>query len=184
MKKIFGIVAVTALVLASATSCKSSSESAYKKAYEKAQAAKQAANQSATAANQVAVDATQTAQNATHQATTAVTQPVQTTVSVPTTENNDVRRINGTITVLDGGTLDTYSVVVGSFTVEVNARGLLTTLKNSGYPNAQIIKTNETINGHTGWYRVIATTHSTRDAAAASRNGLRGKYAGAWLLAK
>lgn len=185
MKKIFGMVAVAALVLATATSCKSSSESAYKKAYEKAQAAKQAANQTATSANQVAVDAAQTAQNAAQQATVHV--PVQNAnaqVTVPTNENNDVRRINGTITVLGGGSIQAYSVVVGSFTAETNAQGLLATLKSSGYPNAQIIKTNETINGITGWYRVIATTHATRQDAAASRDGLRGRYTGAWLLAK
>ncbi|MDO4715235.1 MAG: SPOR domain-containing protein [Bacteroidales bacterium] len=180
MKKIFGMVAVATLIL-SATSCKSSSESAYKKAYEKAQAAKQAANQSAASAHQVAIDAAQTAQTATQQ---AYQTPVTIQQPTTTTTSTDVRRINGNITVLGGGQIQAYSVVVGSFTSEANAQGLLTTLKNTGYTSAQIIKTDETINGITGWYRVIATTHNTREAAATSRDGLRGKYTGAWLLAK
>ncbi|MCI6643079.1 MAG: SPOR domain-containing protein, partial [Bacteroidales bacterium] len=82
---------------------------------------------------------------------------------------------------VNGAALKTYSVVVGSFINQVNAEALLNRLKAEGN-DARIIKTNETINGQTGWYRVIASSYSDKAAAATSRDQLRSKYAGAWLL--
>ncbi len=170
MKRLVGFMAIALFATAFMTSCKSS-ESAYKKAYEKAKL--QQANG--------------TANNAQTNNTVVVEPVVPVTPNTPTvavtdaSNDTDVRRISGGITVVNGSGLKDYSVVVGSFTAQANAEGLQSTLKSKGY-DAQVIKTNETINGITGWYRVIATTFASKDAAIESRNALRSTYSGAWLL--
>ena len=73
------------------------------------------------------------------------------------------------------------TVVVGSFVNETNARGMMNTLRNRGYA-ARVMKTNETINGHTGWYRVVASSFSSKGQAVQSKNSLRDTYPGAWIL--
>ena len=93
----------------------------------------------------------------------------------------DVRTIPGEVTVVSGGALRTYSVVVGSFINQTNAEGLREMLVRSGY-DARVLRTNETINGQTGWFRVIASSFEDKASAVQSRNELRNKYAGAWLL--
>ena len=82
---------------------------------------------------------------------------------------------------LSGAGLKAYSVVVGSFSVQANAEGLVNTLKGRGYA-AQLVKTNETINGITGWYRVVASTFADKASAVQSRDQLRDSYSDAWLL--
>lgn len=152
------------------TSCKSQ-ESAYKKAYEKAQA--EAANQVETDKTVVAVDENKEA--------VAVT-PIQ--PAEPAEEENvAVRTISGGMEVISGNPLKAYSVVVGSFTVQANAEGLKNKLTQAGY-DARVIKTNETINGHTGWYRVAASSYDSKSSAAQSRRELLSQYKGAWLLSK
>lgn len=150
------------------TACKSQ-ESAYKQAYERAKA--QAAQNNANTA--VAVTTTPTDNNA----QTVSMAPV----TVAPVDHSDVRTINGGFNVVSGTALKTYSVVVGSFINQVNAESLLTRLKKEGY-DARLIKTNETINGQTGWFRVIASSYAEKADAAASRDQLRAKFAGAWLL--
>ncbi len=151
------------------TSCKSS-ESAYKKAYEKAKAQEMASAYQSTD-------------------TTATVTPVVTTETVSVTpvtppaqeDHSDVRTISGGLTVISGSGLQAYSVVVGSFSTQANAEGLQSVLKSNGY-DAQIVKTNETINGITGWFRVVASTFADKASAAQSRDALRATYSDAWLL--
>ena len=92
-----------------------------------------------------------------------------------------VRTIQGEKRVIDGEPLKAFSVVVGSFVNETNARGMMNTLRNRGYA-ARVMKTNETINGHTGWYRVVASSFSSKSQAVQSKNSLRDTYPGAWIL--
>lgn len=169
MKKVlfFGVGLCSALAM---TSCKSS-ESAYKKAYEKAKA------QEMTAANQQTEEPTATVTPVTTTETVTVT-PVTTPVQE---DHSDVRTISGGVSVVSGTGLQAYSVVVGSFSTQANAEGLQATLKSQGY-NAQVVKTNETINGITGWFRVIASTFADKASAVQSRDALRSTYSDAWLL--
>jgi len=147
------------------TGCKSK-DSAYREAYERAKAQEQQAttevnNNVTTPAQNVVVAPTQT-------------QPVQ-------VDHSDVRTIPGGVTVVQGAALKAYSVVVGSFVNQTNAVGLMNTLNSRGY-QATVVKTNETIKGQTGWYRVIASSFDYKDQAAQSRDGLKATYPGAWLL--
>lgn len=169
MKKtlIFGISLCSIMLLGS---CKSQ-ESAYRQAFEKAKAQQSASTTDE--ATTVSVTTTPT------QNDVAVT-PV-TTTPTQTVDNSDVRTISGGFTVVNGEALRTYSVVVGSFLTQANAEGLMTRLKNQGYAS-RVVKTNETINGHTGWFRVIASSYDDKASAVQSRNLLKETYAGAWLL--
>lgn len=169
MKKVlfFGVGLCSALAM---TSCKSS-ESAYKKAYEKAKAQEMAA------ANQQTEEPTATVTPVTTTETVTVT-PVTTPVQE---DHSDVRTISGGVSVVSGTGLQAYSVVVGSFSTQANAEGLQATLKSQGY-SAQVVKTNETINGITGWFRVIASTFADKASAVQSRDALRSTYSDAWLL--
>ena len=164
MKKYTVLCAGLCLALAF-TSCKSS-ESAYKKAYEKAKQYD-----------------TQTAQQAAQpvETSTAVVAPVQTKAANDTrvTDNADnvsVRQMS--VSLVNGSGLKAYSVVVGSMSMVANAEALQTTLKNAGY-DAQIVKGD--VHGQT-WYRVIASTFSSKEDAARSRDQLRATYPDAWLL--
>ncbi len=153
-------------------SCKSK-ENAYRQAYEKAKAM-QPADETTTTVAVTPVNNPTTPQ-----------QPVQvtpvTTTPVTVVDNSDVRTIEGGVTVVNGANLLTYSVVVGSFVTQANAEGLMATLNGKGY-TARVVKTNETINGHTGWFRVIASSYNDKAAAAQSRDQLKESYPGAWLL--
>lgn len=98
------------------------------------------------------------------------------------TDNSDVRTIAGGITVISGGPLKAYSVVVGSFWARERAEAMTSSLKDEGY-NSCLVKTNETINGHTGWYRVIISSYDDKSSAAQLRSQLKNnKYPDAWLL--
>lgn len=170
--KNYAIPALALATIALMGSCKSK-ESAYRQAFEKAKA-----QQTATTDNQstvVAVNPVEPQNQERQVAVTPVT-PVQTQ-----TDNTDVRTINGGFTVVNGAQLKTYSVVVGSFVAQANAEGLVASLKAKGF-TPSIVKTNETINGHTGWYRVIASSFDDKAQAVQSRNQLISSYAGAWLL--
>lgn len=142
------------------TSCKSS-ESAYRKAYEKAKA--QEATQAAPApAEPVEV-------------TPVVTTPVVTT-PVVADENVSVRQER--VALVGAGNLQDYSVVVGSFGVEANARGLQQRLANRGY-NSMVVSAN-TANGL--MYRVIASSFADKGSAVQSRSQLQSEFPDAWLL--
>ncbi|MDD7303271.1 MAG: SPOR domain-containing protein [Bacteroidaceae bacterium] len=171
MKKNFAIV--MALVAGFAVSSCKSSESAYKKAYEKAQAAQNQDNQYAN---------TQYTQQTQPVQVTSV-QPVQQTQPVQQSAQdyyNNVSVRNEAVTLVDGAGLQDYCVVVGSFGMLANAKSLQQTLKNKGFA-AQVAQAN--VNGK-AFYRVIATTHTTKMDAAQSRARLTNDYPDAWLLYK
>ncbi len=145
------------------TGCKSS-ESAYKKAYEKAKASEEA---SVSDEEETVIE--------TPVVTPLVETPVtQTTVVAPSVENASFRTEE--LSVVDGASLKSYSVVVGSFSLKANAEGLTQTLRDSGY-EARIA-----YNSDRNMYRVVATSYDTKEEAVSSRNQLRSKYPDAWLL--
>lgn len=157
------VVAVAGLCIALAfTGCKSS-ESAYKKAYEKAKAQEE---NRATDQNQgneeIAVVAP------------VVEKPATETVVVDNADNVPVRQ--ETLSVVNGAGLKSFSVVVGSFSVQANAEGLQSTLKSQGY-DAQVA-----YNSANQMYRVVAATFDSKPEAVSSRNDLRSQYPDAWLL--
>jgi len=165
MKKNFVLVLGACAVMLF-TGCKSQ-QSAYKQAYEQAMA-----QDKQTSEQQVVVEKPVE--------TTPVT-TVTTPVKEETVDNSDVREIQGATSVVSGSPLKTYSVVVGSFVTQANAEGLKTRLQNNGY-DSRVLKTNETINNQTGWYRVIASSYDDKASAVQSRDALRSTYPGAWLL--
>lgn len=142
------------------TGCKSK-ESAYKQAYEKAKAAENA--------QRIVEDDTETPV-----VTPVQTRPVTETKVVDNVDNVPVREER--VSVVNGGGIRSFSVVVGSFSVIANAEGLQQRLKNAGY-NAQIVKNDER-----NMYRVIASTFDDKASAVQSRDQLRSTYADAWLL--
>jgi cell division septation protein DedD len=146
------------------TSCKSS-ESAYKQAYLKAKQQEEIQQQ------QQAPAAMET-----NMVTPMVERPVNNTQVVDNADNIAVRQEQ--VTIVSGGGLRNFSVVVGSFSLRANAEGLQQTLRSEGY-DAQIVMNN---NVTPAMYRVVATTFDSKVDAAASRNGLQNKYPGAWLL--
>ncbi|MBO7110054.1 MAG: SPOR domain-containing protein [Prevotella sp.] len=168
MKKYIFMLAGVCLAM-SFTSC-GSSEKAYKKAYEKAQA--QAAQQQT---QQPTVQPTvQPVTTETPVVTPVVTTPSTQTQVVDNRDNVQVRQER--VSVVSGAGLQSYSVVVGSFSVIANAEGLQQRLKNAGYA-AQIVKNEER-----NMYRVVASTYNNKADAVASRDQLRSTYADAWLL--
>lgn len=183
MKKTFVLSAGLCVALAF-TSCKSS-ENAYRKAYEKA-IAQQKTEQSADNDASVATNDNATATPA------PVVTPVETSAPVvaplqekPATQVQTTKTAvdNATVraesvTVIDGAGIKTYSVVVGSFGLKANAIGLEGQLKSAGY-QAQVA-----FNAGAKMYRVIASTSDSKDEAVTSRDQLRSKYEGAWLLLK
>lgn len=157
------MVACAGLCVALAfTGCKSS-ESAYRKAYEKAKAQEE---NRATDENQgneeIAVVAP------------VVEKPATETVVVDNADNVPVRQEN--LSVVNGVGLKSFSVVVGSFSVQANAEGLQSTLRSQGY-DAQVA-----YNSANQMYRVVAATFDTKVDAVNSRNELRSQYPDAWLL--
>lgn len=178
MKKtlIFGISLCSIMLLGS---CKSQ-ESAYRQAFEKAKAQQSASTTDEATTVSVTTTPTQNEVAVTPAQNEVAVTPV-TTTPTQTVDNSDVRTISGGFTVVNGEALRTYSVVVGSFLTQANAEGLMTRLKNQGYAS-RVVKTNETINGHTGWFRVIASSYDDKASAVQSRNQLKETYAGAWLL--
>jgi len=157
------MVACAGLCVALAfTGCKSS-ESAYRKMYEKAKAQEE---NRATDENQgneeIAVVAP------------VVEKPATETVVVDNADNVPVRQEN--LSVVNGAGLKSFSVVVGSFSVQANAEGLQSTLRSQGY-DAQVA-----YNSANQMYRVVAATFDTKVDAVNSRNELRSQYPDAWLL--
>lgn len=163
-KHLFTCMSLAALALF--TACKSQ-ESAYRQAYLAAQN------------NENTEVVTVVPQQEPAPVTQTYTQPVK--QEEPAVDNTPVRTIQGGLTVIKGDALRTYSVIVGSFMNQTNAEGLYNTLTNRGY-NARVVRTNETINGHTGWYRVAASSYDDKGQAVNSRNGLKENYPDAWLL--
>ena len=162
MKKYMVLCAGLSLAMAF-TGCKSS-ESAYRKAYDKAKAAE------AAQAQQMFDDVATVTE-------TPVVTPVQTRPTTPSntnTENVAVRQER--VSMVNGGGLRNFSVVVGSFSVIANAEGLQQRLKNAGY-DAQIVKNTER-----NMYRVVAATYDDKSVTVSKLNQLRATYPDAWLL--
>lgn len=155
MKK-YLVLCVSLCIAFAFTSCKSS-ESAYKKAYEKAQA-QEGENEGN---EEIAVVAP------------VVERPAEDVV-LDNVDNVPVRSEN--LSMVNGDGLRNFSVVVGSFSVQANAEGLQSTLKNQGY-DAQIA-----FNPSNEMYRVIAATFDIKSDAVRSRNELRSQFPDAWLL--
>lgn len=169
MKK--NLVLVLSLCAAvSLTSCKSR-ESAYRQAYEQAMAQDNSQNN-----EQQVVEVPVKEQTTTVVPVTPEAAPKTTVV-----DHSDVREFNGEMSVVSGNPLKAYSVVVASFVTQANAEGLKTRLQNGGY-DARVVKTNETINGQTGWFRVIAASYDDKPSAAQTRDAVKSTYPGAWLL--
>ena len=167
------VIALCSVVLF--TGCKSR-ESAYRQAYEQAMA--QDNSQKNEQQAQIPV------QNSTVQEQQVVTTTVVPVTPVKQTEvvdHSDVREIQGDLNVVSGTPLKTYSVVVGSYLTQANAENQNSNLRAAGY-DSRIVKTNETINGQTGWFRVIASSYDDKSSAVQSRETLKNSYPGAWLL--
>lgn len=160
MKKIMVICAGLCVALAF-SSCKSK-ESAYKKAYEQAQSVEQNTIDEPTEVEAPVV-------------APVVERP---TVSSPSASSDNVPVRTEDVTVVDGGALKAYSVVVGAFGVRANADGLQSRLKAAGY-NAAVV-----YNAERQMYRVVAATFDNKSDAVMMRDQLRGKFADAWLLYK
>ena len=158
------ILALGLCTVAMFTACKNQ-ESAYRQAYEKARA------QEMNKTTQTVTIAPQPQE----QVAPVVTQPVSNDDATP------VRTIQGGVTIVNGEPLKAFSVVVGSFVNQQNAEGQMTSLRSRGLA-ARVVKTNETINGHTGWYRVVASSFASKSQAVQSKNTLRDTYPGAWIL--
>ncbi len=165
MKKILFLGAAVCVALAF-SSCKSN-ESAYRKAYEKAKA------QDGTTT--IATNDPTMGETPTVTPITPRTYEDNTTTTI--TDNNDnVSVRQEKVSVVNGSGLGAYSVVVGSFSMRANAEGMMNQLRNAGY-QAQIA-----FDSSKQMYRVVASTHNTKDEAIASRDSMRSKYPNAWLL--
>lgn len=182
MKK-YVFLAAAVMVGMALTSCGSSKETAYRKAYEKAKAQEQAQAQQPVqpyvqAVQQQAPAVVQPVQQqvqapVVQQVQTPVVQPVQ---QAPVASNVAVRQEK--VSVVSGGGLKAFSVVVGSFGVRENALNLQQRLKSAGY-DAQVA-----YNEDRNMYRVVISTFDSRDSAAQSKQSIQGTYPDAWLLNK
>lgn len=178
MKKTsFLLISMAAVV--SLTGCKSR-ESAFAQAYQQALDEENSRQTTAVVTQPVQPVITEPVQPV---VTVQPVEPVQPVQQEEEVDLSDVRTIEGGLDVVSGDALRTYSVVVGSFITKSNADGLMATLRNQGY-DARVVRTNETINGRTGWYRVVASSSDIKSDAARTRDALKGKYPGAWLLLK
>lgn len=140
------LVAVSVLSVAS---CKSS-ENAYRQAYEKA------------------------IQNDEPKTETVVSQPVSTAQAV----REESKEADAAVTVREervsvvsgGNSLKAYSVVCGSFSLKTNADALRDRLAGDGY--SALVVVNEA--GKT--YRVICSSHDTKEEAVSARNSFKARY--------
>lgn len=161
MKKTMVLCAGLTLAFAF-TGCKSS-ESAYRKVYEKA------------AVEEAAKPTTPPVEETPNVVAPVLTEKPADEVKVVDNSDN-VQVKEETVSLVSGSGLKAFSVVVGSFMNQANAEGLQATLKQQGY-DAQLVKNTER-----NMFRVVATTFENKADAAASRNELRQKFEGAWLL--
>lgn len=158
------------------TACKSK-ESAYRQAYEQAQQGMNSnSGNTAYVPTTPVVDTVEVKETPVTPVTTVETTPVA------SVHDAEVRTINGTMEVLPGySPLKAYSVVVSSFVSQANAEAYAADLKSKGY-DARVVKTNETINGNTGWFRVILASFDDKASAVRQRNEFRSQSPNAWLL--
>lgn len=190
-KHILLCAALTGAVVLSSCGAFKSSESAYRQAYEKAKAQenKQAADEPIYTESPVVTPVDrgqQTQQSSSSQqqehVTTIRTYDAARDYSKPNKYNTSSNASNATyrkenVKVVNGTGLKNFSVVVGSFSLQANAEGLMSTLKSAGY-DAQVV-----FNEGRNLYRVVASTFNDKESAVESRNKLRSEnYPDAWLL--
>lgn len=180
-KSFFLVLGLAAAVVF--TGCKSR-ESAFQKAYAAAKDnnTEDVTTTTTTVATQV-VDADYDSYQQPRQAITVTETPAISVVDADEAKyaNVETRTIDAKVDVISGEALKMYSVVVGSFQSKTNAEALKNKLQKDGY-DSRVVFTNETINGLTNWYRVVATSSDSKAAAGRSRDQLRGLYKGAWIL--
>ena len=168
--KNFLILGSAMFMVLAMTSCKST-ESAYKKALEKSQAAQVSQTQQYVGT---------TTQQTTPVQVTPVTPTTTTTTTTPVVAQDHtgvgVRTEN--VTLVSGAGLRAFSVVVNSFQLQSNAQAEQALFAQKGYA-AQIVSA--IVDGKT-YYRVIASTHDTKEQAAQSRAAILGLRPSAWLL--
>lgn len=167
--KNFLILGSAMFMVLAMTSCKSK-ESAYKKAYEKAQAAQVSQTQQYTG--------TTTQQTTPVQVTPVTPTTTTTTTPVVAQDHTGVGVRTENVTLVSGTGLRAFSVVVNSFQLQSNAQAEQALFAQKGYA-AQIVSA--IVDGKT-YYRVIASTHDTKEQAAQSRAAILGLRPSAWLL--
>lgn len=163
------ILVVAAVCVAILSGCKAK-ESMYKAAYDQAKAKELTDN------TVKAPEAEPQTQTPTQE--TVVTQDPQTkAVEAPVVKVTKERVT--TIDADDAGKLKMFNVVLGSFSISTNAKGLKESLVADGY-NAFVVQ------NATGWYRVIVASFDDRESATAFRESIQQRYVGrfndAWLL--
>lgn len=148
MKKVW-VFTMVAGTLLSIASCKSS-ENAYRQAYEKA------------------------IQNDEPKAGTVVSQPVSAVQVQEESKDVEIASVpvrEEKVSVVTGDNkLMAYSVVCGSFSLKTNADALCSRLSGDGYSSLVVV--NEA--GKT--YRVICSTHDTKEEAVRARNAFKARY--------
>lgn len=163
MKKswVFAIAVASVVALAG---CKAK-ESTYKAAYEKAQE------------KQLADETVNTPQKQ-HQDVEEPVAAKAATASKPSQVKVTTERVT-TVNAGDAHKLKTYNVVLGSFSISTNAKGLRDNLVADGYDAFVVQNAN-------GWYRVIAASFEDRESATNSREKIKQRYpdrfSDAWLL--
>lgn len=161
---------VAAVCVAVLSGCKAK-ESMYKAAYDQAKA-KELADSSTNAP--VAEP-----QSPSPVQESSMTQTPQTTSSEDAPVVKVTRERVTTIEADDASKLKMYNVVLGSFSISTNAKGLKESLVADGY-NAFVVQ------NATGWYRVVAASFDDRESATAFRESIQQRYVGrfndAWLL--
>jgi len=167
------MMGIALIATVSFISCKSSEEANWKKAYE------QAKNQELyTQDDSDPVEVAPVTPREETQSYTSIRQRRSSTTTTTTTTakpaSNEIRQER--LDVVGGGSIKAYNVVAGSFKSLDNANKRKNELVEKGY-SAQIAK-----NPDTGMFRVIASSHDTKEAATSSRDKLRSAYKDAWLL--
>lgn len=165
-----------ALIATTIISCKSSDESSYKKAYEKARAQELYAQDDSDPVEVTNVAPAEETKSYTSIRQRRAASTTTTTTTKATNNNTNFRQER--LTVVSGGTLKVYNVVAGSFKSQDNANKRCNELSAKGF-SAKVAQ-----NPDTGMYRVIASSHDTKEAAISSRDKLRSSYPDAWLLYK
>jgi len=173
MRKLI-LMGIALIATLSITSCKSSDESSWKKAYEKAKSQELYTQDDSDPVEVAPVTPQEETQSYTTIRQRKPSSTTTTTSATKQTTSNEIRQER--LDVVGGGSIKAFNVVAGSFKSIDNANKRRNELVEKGY-SAQIAK-----NPDTGMYRVIASSHDTKEAATSSRDKLRSSYKDAWLL--
>lgn len=152
MKKILSLLAITVILLAGATSCKS--------------------KQKIVTISGADIEAVQTQTQPVVENTQAVVEPPKAEV-VEKTINESFKLASGETN--QNAFSKSYHVVVGSFGVQDNAKNLQRTLNNEG--NNAIVVINEQ-----GMYRVLIASYDEYSQARAKISQIESRFPDAWVL--